>query len=367
MQPSKMQPSKMQPSFYAPFTALLATLALTGLTGCDAGSAQSRSANAITLRYASPYSPGHPFSRADQAWIKHVEERSSGRLRIQPFWGGSLLDESESVRELAAGVTDVGYILPIYTRAGMHFIRGQTPFYDGANDMHLQDKVFLSLWDAFPQMRAELDDVIPLVVTGGSTLDIMTARRPIRSLADLKGLRLRAPVEVTEVLEQLGVDAEFMPMGEVYTALAKGTIDGVVGPQDTLKAMRFAEVIKYCTVVSLGRGAYYSRAMNRNSWQKLPPDLQQILQESRAMWTEASIVEIHAAVDSGVQFGRERGVEFIRLPNTDMAKVRELYSAMAQSRAQEMQRFGLPGNEAYALAQKVIAEWNGKEPQLTTR
>jgi TRAP-type C4-dicarboxylate transport system substrate-binding protein len=266
-----------------------------------------------------------------------------------------LLDEADSVRELAAGVADVGFIVPIYSRAGMHFIRGQTPFYDGAIDMHLQDKVFLTLWDTFPELREELKDVRPLVVTGGSTLDIMTVNRPVRSLHDLKGLRLRAPVEVTDLLEQLGVDAEFMPMGEVYTALAKGTIDGLVAPQDTLKAMRFAEVVKYCTVVSLGRGAYFSRAMNRDAWQRLSPELRELLDASTRVWSEASIDELMAAAENGHKLGVERGVEFIRLPEPELAEVRRLYAEMAKSRAEDMLRFGLPGHEAYALARSVIA------------
>jgi TRAP-type C4-dicarboxylate transport system substrate-binding protein len=331
-------------------------LALAVIFGLVAGCADSSVDGAIMLRYASPYSPGHPFSRADKAWMEYVEQRSQGRLRIQPFWGGSLMDEAEGVRELAAGVADIAFVAPIYTRAGMHFIRGQTPFYDGAVDMRLQNRVFLTLWDTYPQLRAELDAVIPLVATGGSTQEVMTTNRPIRSLADLKGLRLRAPMEVTALLEKLGVDAEFMPMGEVYTALAKGTIDGVVAPQDTLRALRFAEVVKYCTVISLGRGAYYSRAMNRASWNRLPPELQTIIEESRAMWSDASISELVSAADKGRDYAVERGVEYIQLADSEMSRLRELYAEMAQAKADELEQAGLPGREAYAIAQQVIAE-----------
>jgi len=335
---------------------LMAIAAVLMLAGCADRNVST--GEVITLRYASPYSPGHPFSRADKTWMHYVEQRSNGRLRIQPFWGGSLLDESEGVRELSAGVADVGFVAPIYARAGMHFIRGQTPFYDGANDMHAQHAVFLKLWDHFPQMRAEMAEVLPMVATGGSVQDIMTTKRPIRRLEDLKGLRLRAPMEITEWLEKLGVDAEFMPMGEVYTALSKGTIDGVVAPQDTLKAMRFAEVVKYCTRVSLGRGAYYSRAMNLQSWERLTPELQGIIEDSRKVWTEASITELVAAAKAGADFGHERGVEFIDLPSEDLLRVRKLYAEMAQARADDMKRFGLPGEEAYTLARDTIAAWS---------
>jgi len=336
--------------------ALIATLTVivAALSGCGETTA-AKARESLTLRYASPYGPTHPFSRGDAAWIDYVERASNGWLRIEPYWGGSLMDEGDSVRELAAGVADVSYVLPIYQRAGAHFIRGQTPFYDGAVDMQLQNEVMLSLWEEFPQMRAELEAVKPLVVTGGSFLEVMTREKPVRTLADLRGLRLRAPAEITVVLDELGVDAEFMPMGEVYSALAKGTIDGVIAPIDTLKAMRFAEVVKYCTLVSIARGAYFSRAMNLASWQRLSPDLQAIVTASIPVWTDAVIDEITAAHTAGMQLAKERDVQFIRLPDSDMERFRAIYARMAQRSADALEARGLPGQAAYDRARRLIA------------
>ena len=67
----------------------------------------------------------------------------------------------------------------------------------------------------------------------------------LQTLADLKGLRLRAPAELLPVLRHFGADPVDMPMGEVYSALAKGVLDGVVAPKDTLKSLHFAEVAHY--------------------------------------------------------------------------------------------------------------------------
>jgi TRAP-type C4-dicarboxylate transport system substrate-binding protein len=187
----------------------------------------------------------------------------------------------------------------------------------------------------------------------------MTREKPVRTLDDLKGLRLRAPAEITLVLEQLGVDAEFMPMGEVYTALAKGTIDGVVAPIDTLKAMRFAEVVQYCTLVSIARGAYYSRGMNHESWQRLPPDLKAVIETSIPVWSEAVIEELTAAHTAGLALAEERNVEFIRFNDADMKRLRSVYAQMAQHSAEDLEQRGLPGLAAYERAQAVIHEANG--------
>ena len=79
---------------------LLVTLgALMALAAC----APRPAGHVEVLRYASPYSPNHPFSRADIVWMKYVERESGGRLKVQPFWGGALISSDQSVIELRHG------------------------------------------------------------------------------------------------------------------------------------------------------------------------------------------------------------------------------------------------------------------------
>jgi TRAP-type mannitol/chloroaromatic compound transport system substrate-binding protein len=81
-----------------------------------------------TLTYASPYPPTHPFSRADIAWMKHVEQASGGRIAFKPFWSGALISSSMSISEIRHGLADIGLITPIYTRGGVHLQRTQAGF-----------------------------------------------------------------------------------------------------------------------------------------------------------------------------------------------------------------------------------------------
>ncbi len=98
-----------------------------------------------------------------------------------------------------------------------------------------------------------------LAVQGGSLPGIITRDRPIRSLADLQGLRIRAPTELLTVLRELGADPVNMPMGEVYSAMTKGVIDGVIAPADTFRALHFAEVARYYSTL-VGAARRLSRA-----------------------------------------------------------------------------------------------------------
>lgn len=165
--------------------------------------ARPASPGVTELTYATPYSPNHPFSKADQAWMAFVEQRSHGRIRIRPSWSGALLSSDMSMEELRHGVADVGLITPIYARGGTHLLRIQTGFYSGADSVESQVALYRCIAAAEPEIGRELQGLKVLAVQGGSLAGIVTTNRQVRSLADLRGLRLRAPTELLTVLESL--------------------------------------------------------------------------------------------------------------------------------------------------------------------
>ena len=227
-----------------------------------AGCAPQSDDTAVTeLTYATPYSPTHPFSRADRRWMEFVEQRSGGSLRIRPSWSGALLSSDHSLIELRHGVVDIGLITPIYVKGGVHLIRIQSGFYSGVRSIEQQVALYHCLADGNPEFARELEGLKVLAVQGGSLPGIITRDRPVATLEDLRGMRIRVPTELLNVMRDLGADPVNMPMGDVYSALAKGIIDGVVAPTDTFRALHFSEVARYYTPLAVPRGAYPARAM----------------------------------------------------------------------------------------------------------
>jgi TRAP-type C4-dicarboxylate transport system substrate-binding protein len=331
--------------------ALLATgLALLAACGGD----ESRRAE-ILLRYGSPYTPMHPFSRADLAWIAYVEERTGGRVHVEPYWSGSLLTAAESIIEIRHGVADIGLITPIYARGDAHMIRTQSGFYAGARTVAQQVDVYRCLAAAEPQFGREMDGLVVLAVQGGSLPGIVTRDRPVRHLGDLRGMRIRAPTELLSVLRELGADPVNMPMGEVYSAMAKGVLDGVVAPADTLRALHFAEIARYFTTLEVPRGAYPARAMGAERWARLPEDVRAVLRDGTRVWEEALDREVTQALQQGIDFGREAGVEFIDVPAEDQRRFDEIYTAEGLRNARALQSFGLDGEPVFRRAQALAA------------
>ena len=330
--------------------ALLLTLSL---LGCHA-QATSQKSGVYTLRYGSPYTPNHPFSRADIAWMHHVEELSHGRLKIQPFWGGGLTSSDYSVIELQHGVVDIALITPIYAPSGMQLLKTQTGFYEGARTSLQQVELYKCLAHKFPAFQHELSGIHVLAVQGGSLPNLLTRGRPVRNVQDLAGLRLRAPEELIPVLEHFGAGAVAMPMADVYSAMSKGIIDGVVAPTDTLKTLHFNEVGHFMNMLVVPRGAYPARAISDRAWRNLPPDLQMVLTESETFWEGQLDNKIATDEEAGAVFGKAHGIEFVAFDPSSQSQFSRAYDSIENQKADGLAKYAIPGGQIFTEARRLV-------------
>ena len=331
---------------------LVMASALAVTAGC--GGATPVEEGVTELVYATPYSPTHPFSRADQRWMDFVASRSGGTLRIRPSWSGALLSAEHSMIELRHGVVDVGLITPIYVKGGAHLIRIQSGFYAGTDVIEEQVALYRCLEANEAQIRAELDGLVVLAVQGGNMPGLITRDKPVRSLADLRGLRIRVPTELLPVLKALGADPVNMPMGEVYSAMAKGVIEGVVAPEDTFRSLHFAEVSRYFTRLAIPRGAYPARAMGESRWQRLSAAHQEVLLEGIPVWEQALAEENRRALEEGRELAREEGIEEFEMDAEDQRQFGELYLRDAERSAAGLSRYGIDGTAAFSRARASV-------------
>lgn len=327
-----------------------AALAALALAACSQPAEEG-----LVLTYGTPYGPGHPFSRADSEWMAFVEAESGGAIRIKTYWSGGLLSADESMLEVRHGVVDIGLITPIYARGGAHLLRTQAGFYGGVRSYADQLKVYACMASAFPEFAEELEGLKVLAVQGGNLPGVLTRDRQVRSLEDFRGLRLRAPSELTGLLASLGADPVNMPMGEVYSALAKGVIDGVVAPADTLQSLHFDEVAKHFSMAQFARGAYPARAMSLKVWESLPDHAKQVLERSIPVWEQAMQSEITAAQERGFAYGREKQIDFVDFGPDDQAKLDALYNEHALTEARRFSGVDASAEPVLRRAQEIIA------------
>jgi TRAP-type mannitol/chloroaromatic compound transport system substrate-binding protein len=181
-----------------------------------------------------------------QFFAKRVEELSGGSLRIKIYGAGELVPALQVFDACSRGLIDGFHSGPYYWKGKNSAFSLFTayPFGMVADEMMgwLDFGGGMELWR---ELYAKYN-LIPF--KGGNTGNQMGGwfRKPIKSLADLKGLKMRIPGLGGEVMARLGVKPVNIPAGEIYTALERGTIDATewVGPALDIK-MGFYQVAKY--------------------------------------------------------------------------------------------------------------------------
>ena len=335
---------------WAPIARIACAAVITLAAGC------ARAPDGVTvLSYASPYSPAHPFSRADAAWMRAIEERSGGTLRVEPYWSSSVLSSEHSMTEIRHDVVDIGLITPIYARGGAHLIHVQAAYYAGLTTFEQQVALYRCMERAEPQFGRELAGLVVLAVQGGNLPGIVTRTRAVKSLADLRGLRLRAPAELLEVLRRFGADPVDMPMGEVYPALAKGVLDGVVAPADTLRSLHFAEVAHYFYSLRIPRGAYAARAIGERRWRALTDAQRALLLDSVPVWERALGTELRQAEIAGEAAGHAGGMSFSAPSAADIDRFIAVYNEVAERNARLAKRYEIDALRSFHHARAVVA------------
>lgn len=275
------------------------------------------SADVINLKIANFFPAPSKQSKITEEFGQDLEKRSGGRIKVQYFAGGSLLKAPAIYKGIESGITDIGY-------AHVYYSPGRFPVSEGIGLPLGTPSAYVGAhvaWDFYQQFKPKEWDDVKLLALHGNAPSLVITKKPVKTLEDLKAMKIRAPGVPGEIITALGGSATPTPMMEVYDSLSKGVNDGVWAPYETLKTFRFAETCKFVTVSwQIGAPFPFYLAMNKSKYDSLPPDLRQMVDELSGeyqerfalMWNEIELV--------GKAFGAEKGVDFIELSDEQVAR-----------------------------------------------
>jgi len=309
----------------------------------------------IELTYGSTYGPDHTFSLVDKRWIEKIEKETGGRVKIKPYWAGTLLSSREGVDEVVKGVVNIGLVHPSYARSGYHIHKASYYFYYGA-DQQLGRKVFLETLKRIPEIEKEYQGLKVLAWTSGVDYQLLS-RKPIKKIEDVKGMRVKITAELAQVFKVLGAEGVVVPMTETYEQMQKGILDAALISYEGLKTFKLAEVGKYLVILDFYRTHGGSRVMNLDTWNRLPDDIKKVFEANIDWWGLETDKEFEKAHKEGIEFGKRLGVQFIKLSNEDMEKFYAPLRQIAKQKAEELDKMGLPGTKILNEAQRLIQQY----------
>jgi TRAP-type C4-dicarboxylate transport system substrate-binding protein len=330
----------------------LATLAI--LLAINLGSA-----HAIELKLAYFVGDQHAMSQWLVKWANNVERESGGRITVKRFPGSQMGPVQQHYDFVRTGQADVAWFLHGATPGRFPLTEiVQVPYLVGSaeigtkvlNDSELRSKY----------IDAEHRGVKVLLLLTHQPGNVHTTKKPIRTIEDMKGLRLRfASPTIRDFIAALGGTPVGVVPTEQVEQLQKGTIDGVfIDYGGAGIAFKMGGILKYSTEM-YSYVSSFGVAMNPDFWNTLPPDLQALVTKSMT-GVEKEVGEAWDALDvPGKKALIDGGAEAIRLSAEENAKFRKIGAEVAEAKVNELESKGMPARAIYTMM-KSLADKHAK-------
>lgn len=332
---------------------IVATLALVGGAAC---------AQEVTLRvhhFLPPPSTAH--ARFITPWCEKIGRESGGRLKCQIYPSMQLGGTPPQLYDQAKdGVADIVWTLPGYTAGRFPAIEAfELPFM-----MTQPEGTARALWHYVQQYaKGEFKDVHPLAFHVHGPGYIHMRDKPIRSLADMKGVKVRAPTRLAnKLIAAMGATPVGMPVPQVPEALSKGVIDGAVIPWEVVPAVRVQELTRFHTETDARFPALYTAAfifaMNPAKYRSLPADLRKVIDDNSGEELSAWVGKVfHEADAPARKLAEARGNQFYTVSASELERWRKVAQSVEDEWVKEMNARGRDGKAMVEAARSLIARY----------
>lgn len=296
----------------------------------------------IELSYANFFPPTHIQSQLPESWCKEVEKRTNGKVKITYYPGGTLLSADKIFNGIVDGIADMGSSVLGYSR-GMFPAMEAIDLPNGYPNGVVATRVINDFYNEFKPKPFKR--VKPLYFHAHGP-GILHSKRPVRTLEDIKGMKIRSYGFNAKMTTSLGAVPVALPQSGVYEALQKGVADATFGPSEVLKGWKQGEVVKATTLCySVGYTAGFFVVMNLDKWNSLPEDVQKVIEEVSAEWVAKYGPAWDKSDEEGLEFAKSLGNEIIPLSAEESAKWATAVRPVLDDYVKDVEKKGLPGKK----------------------
>lgn len=307
-------------------------------------------------KMATSWGGGPLMELGANAFAERVEELTEGRIEVQVFPAGTLgkaLKVSDTVKN---GVAQAGHTWMGYDwgkdKATVVF-GGFAGSMDSERMIHwLYEGGGVELWR---QYREEQFGVVSFPLFIRTAEAFLHSRKPVSSIADLQGLKIRTAGAWLELAGTLGAAPVTMPGGEVYTSLERGAIDATEwGTLYENITPGFHKIAKYVVIPGVHQPvAPFELVLNKDAFEALSERDQKLVEFAAKTVTLESWLRIGHEDAKALQFFRDAGNEIIELDGETQLEVRRIASEWAEGQSAENEWF----KRAYEHQRAYEALW----------
>ncbi len=264
-------------------------------------------------------------------------------------YAGSLLKPYQMLDGIKDGIADIGFMPTIFfpDKLPLENITLAAPFL--TTDIVLLSRVMNKLHDTLPAFTQQYDkfNLLRLGGTGADSFELLTTF-PVKSVGDVKGRKIGTAGAALAWLRGTGATPVQSNMMEYYNSTKNGVFEGFIVFPSSFPAMKYPEAAPY--IAKVGFGAQYSvvLSMNKDSFKKLPPAVQKIMQEVGREWGVKSDQAYMTAGEKGYASLPSFKATLYEFPDAERKKWANAMPNIAKEWAAAMEKQGIPGNQALA-------------------
>lgn len=277
--------------------------------------APSYAADVIKLKFANFFPPTHMNSTMLGKWCDELNKKLGGKVEITQYTGGTLLTAPKIAGGVATGIADIGFAHTAYSR-------GRFPVTEimelplGFPSSYIATHVANDFYDKFKPK--EWNSYQPLMFSTSPPNVMQTLSKPVKSLEELKGLKIRGTGRIGDIVKALGATPVPIEMADIYDSLRRGTLEGNLGPLEQLKGWKTGEVQKFTTASwKVGSVFPFYVVMNKNKWNALPADAKKIIMNHSKEFIERWAVEWNNIDIEGREYFIKQGGKIVPLTDAE--------------------------------------------------
>lgn len=230
------------------------------------------------------------------------------KLEWQEAYGGQLYKANATLSSVADGIVDIGWVFSSLEGASQPL--SQVTIYAPAvtEDPLLMMDVFNELNENVPALKDEWErnNLVFLGACSGDPYQVFTTF-PLRSVADLAGRKISAPGVLASWMRGTGAVAVDGAMTTYYTDMQTGLSEGALSLTSGVMSIKLFEVAPYMAKVNLGATYFGALAINKDTWERLPPEIRTILKEVGREYSRRMGEEVLAIYGKGVDWASREG------------------------------------------------------------
>ena len=302
--------------------------ATAGLAAGGALAAPSIAAAQTTHRWKmqSLWQAGSINQKIFEDWCGRVKEATNGRVLIEPLAAGTIVAYSETVDAMTNGILDAHH-------SGGPYFSGKEPALALIGDLNggFENPYQNQMWFEYGgglELAREAYRKFNITYVGPVWwgVESVPAKKPLRTLADFKGVKMRVPEGLgAEIWRRAGAGVVTLPGSEVYTALERGVIEatdwGTLGMNSDLG---YHKIAKYPLHPGFHSMPSAEVAVSTPKWNALTPDLKVLIEMAVRDFSREMVQRIAVEDMKAAELAKAQGVELVTWSPEERKKFRQL-------------------------------------------